>query len=62
MHPGHHVGYVTDLLTPEYLSEQGFEISNLEVYICGSPAMVKDAREKLERIGVEKGMVFFEQY
>jgi ferredoxin-NADP reductase len=33
-----------------------------EFYLCGSPAMVKDAREKLEKLGIPKEKVFFEQY
>lgn len=49
-------GRVTDFLTKENVSSYG------EFYLCGSPAMVKDAREKLEASGVEKEKVFFEQY
>ncbi|MDD2891460.1 MAG: FAD-dependent oxidoreductase [Candidatus Gracilibacteria bacterium] len=49
-------GRVTDFLTKENVSAYG------EFYICGSPAMVKDARERLEASGIEKEKVFFEQY
>ena len=49
-------GRVTDFLTEENLAPYG------EFYLCGSPAMVKDARERLEASGVEKEKVFFEQY
>ncbi len=49
-------GRVTDFLTRENIATYG------EFYLCGSPAMVKDAREKLENIGIEKEKVFFEQY
>ncbi|MDD5198025.1 MAG: FAD-dependent oxidoreductase [Candidatus Gracilibacteria bacterium] len=49
-------GRVTDFLTKENIAPYG------EVYLCGSPAMVKDAREKLEANGIEKEKVFFEQY
>lgn len=49
-------GYVTDWITSENISR--FQ----EFYLCGSPAMVKSAREKLEALGVEKGNIFFEQY
>lgn len=49
-------GRVTDFLTKENTSAYG------EFYLCGSPAMVKDAREKLEGCGVVKENVFFEQY
>lgn len=49
-------GRVTDFLTTENVSSYG------EFYLCGSPAMVKDAREKLEAAGIEKEKVFFEQY
>lgn len=49
-------GRVTDFLTPDNIAIYG------EFYLCGSPAMVKDAREKLESLGVEKEKVFFEQY
>lgn len=43
-------GYVTDHITTDYLGLQGLSTDNLEAYICGSPAMVKDAREKLEEL------------
>lgn len=49
-------GRVTDFLTKENIS------SYEEFYLCGSPAMVKDARERLEASGMEKEKVFFEQY
>ncbi len=49
-------GRVTDFLTKENIESYG------EFYLCGSPAMVKEAREKLENIGIEKEKVFFEQY
>ena len=49
-------GYVTDWITAENISK--YE----EFYICGSPAMVKGAREKLEELGIEKEKIFFEQY
>ncbi len=49
-------GYVTDALTLEYISL--FQ----EFYICGSPVMVKDAREKLTELGIEKERIKFEQY
>lgn len=49
-------GRVTDFLTKENTTPYG------EFYLCGSPAMVKDARTKLEESGVEKERVFFEQY
>ena len=49
-------GRVTDFLTKENVSSYG------EFYLCGSPAMVKDAREKLEANEIEKEKVFFEQY
>jgi NAD(P)H-flavin reductase len=49
-------GRVTDFLTKENVSPYG------EFYLCGSPAMVKDARERLEASGGEKEKVFCEQY
>lgn len=54
--PNATTGYVTSWITPDNVRE--FQ----EFYICGSPAMVKDAREKLEALGVEKTSIFFEQY
>lgn len=51
-----HIGYVTDWITRENMS--GIE----EFYLCGSPAMVKDARAKLEELGVSKECVKFEQF
>jgi Na+-transporting NADH:ubiquinone oxidoreductase subunit F len=48
--------YVTDWITPEQIS--GYE----EYYLCGSPAMVKSAREKLEALGVAKEDIFWEQF
>jgi ferredoxin-NADP reductase len=33
-----------------------------EYYICGSPAMVKGAREKLEALGIAKEDIFWEQF
>lgn len=49
-------GYVTDWITRENISEYD------EYYICGSPAMVKNAREKLETLGVLASQIFFEQF
>lgn len=49
-------GRVTDFLTIENIAPYG------EFYLCGSPAMVKDARSKLEELGASKEKVFFEQY
>jgi ferredoxin-NADP reductase len=49
-------GYVTDWITPEHIG------SYEEFYLCGSPAMVKSAREKLEALGVTKEQVFWEQF
>lgn len=49
-------GYVTDWITPESISK--YE----EYYLCGSPAMVKGAREKLEWLGVKKEDIFWEQF
>jgi NAD(P)H-flavin reductase len=52
----HRAGYVTDFLTPENIIQyQTFSI-------CGSPAMVKNAREILESAGVSKDQIKFEQY
>jgi ferredoxin-NADP reductase len=33
-----------------------------EFYICGSPAMVKSAREKLEALGITKEQILWEQF
>ncbi len=49
-------GYVTDWITSEVT--QKFR----EFYLCGSPAMVHSAREKLAEFGVERERIFFEQY
>lgn len=49
-------GYVTDWITPERVDE--YE----EYYLCGSPAMVRSAREKLEALGVAKEDIFWEQF
>ncbi len=49
-------GYVTDWITEE--SVKSYE----EYYICGSPAMVKSAREKLEALGIEKVDILWEQF
>ncbi len=49
-------GRVTDFLTEENINNYG------EFYLCGSPAMVKDARGKLEQLGITKEQVLFEQY
>lgn len=49
-------GYVTAFLTPENIAN--YE----EFYICGSPAMVKEARTKLTELGVAKEKIFFEQF
>lgn len=53
---GTHRGYVTDFLTTENIAN--FE----EFYICGSPVMVKDTREKLAALGIPKEKIFFEQF
>ena len=49
-------GYVTDWITPEHIEQ--YE----EYYLCGSPAMVKSAREKLEALGIVKEDIFWEQF
>lgn len=49
-------GYVTDWIKEENIMP--YE----EFYLCGSPTMVKDAREKLEILGVQKEQIFWEQY
>lgn len=48
--------YVTDYLIKENISN--YE----EFYICGSPKMVDDARNKLEILWISKENIFFEQY
>lgn len=53
---GHKNGYVTDWIIWENIS------SYQEFYLCGSPAMVKSAREKLEALGVESERIFWEQF
>lgn len=50
-------GYVTDFLKNSEIINQFSEF-----YLCGSPAMVGDARAKLEELWVTKEQVFFEQY
>lgn len=49
-------GYVTDWITPEHIEQ--YE----EYYLCGSPAIVRSAREKLEALGVAKENIFWEQF
>lgn len=49
-------GYVTDWITQENI------VSYEEFYLCGSPAMVKSAREKLTSLGITKERVFWEQF
>lgn len=53
---GYSHGYVVDWIIPENISNYQ------EFYICGSPAMVKSAREKFEALGVENERIFFEQF
>lgn len=53
---GAKTGYVTELLLPEIVSQYQ------EFYICGSPALVKSARETLESLGISKESIRFEQY
>lgn len=48
--------YVTDWITPANIS------SYEEYYLCGSPAMVKSAREKLEALGITKENIYWEQF
>ncbi len=54
--PNENQGYVTDWITNENIAPYQ------EFYICGSPAMVKNAREKLEKLGIKKDQIFWEQY
>lgn len=49
-------GYVTDWIVGENIAPYQ------EFYLCGSPTMVKDAREKLETLGIIKEQIFWEQY
>lgn len=53
---GYKKGYVTDWIIPENIAK--YE----EFYLCGSPVMVKWAREKLEALGIEKEKIFWEQF
>lgn len=53
---GYNNGYVTDWIVSENIA------SYEEFYLCGSPAMVKSAREKLEALGVIKERIFWEQF
>lgn len=48
--------YVTDWITGENI------VNFDEFYLCGSPVMVKSAREKLEILWVKKEQIFFEQF
>lgn len=48
--------YVTDWITA------GRIVDFQEFYICGSPSMVRDARTKLEALGVGSERVFWEQF
>lgn len=50
------IGHVTTWITSTNIA--GIE----EFYLCGSPAMVKDARTRLEELGVPKECVKFEQF
>ncbi len=50
------IGYVTDWINHESIA------SYEEFYICGSPAMVKNAREKLEALWITKDQIFWEQF
>jgi NAD(P)H-flavin reductase len=50
------LGYVIDWIIPENIRNYQ------EFYLCGSPAMVKNAREKLEALGVANDQIFWEQY
>ncbi|HRI36002.1 MAG TPA: hypothetical protein PK765_02840 [bacterium] len=54
--PGYERGYVTDTITETLTGVYK------EYYLCGSPAMVKDARARLSEAGVEPGQIRFEQY
>lgn len=49
-------GYVTDSLSGDIIAQYQ------EFYICGSPAMVKSAREILESFEVSKEQIFWEQF
>ncbi len=50
------IGYVTDWINHESIA------SYEEFYICGSPAMVKSARERLEALWITKEQIFWEQF
>jgi ferredoxin-NADP reductase len=47
---------VTDWISPENIAP--YE----EFYVCGSPAMVKSAREKLDALGIAKENILWEQF
>ncbi len=49
-------GYVTDWITEANIRDYS------EFYICGSPAMVESARNKLTSLGVSKEVIYWEQY
>lgn len=48
--------YVTDWIISDNI--EAYE----EFYLCGSPAMVKDARAKLESLGVKNENIYWEQF
>lgn len=49
-------GYVIDWITPVNIAKYR------EFYLCGSPAMVKSAREKLELLWIANEKIFWEQF
>jgi Na(+)-translocating NADH:ubiquinone oxidoreductase F subunit len=56
-----YLGQIQDVLLAEYLSGHE-DPGNIDYYLCGSPGMIKAALKMLHDLGVEDGMILFDEF
>ena len=54
-------GFIHDVLYQEYLKNHE-NPKDIEYYLCGPPAMIKSGLEMLARIGVQEGMIAYDEF
>lgn len=53
---------MTDILDTNALADIGLDLATMHSYICGSPAMVRDAKQKLLDLDIDPKHIAYEQY
>lgn len=55
------VGFIPDVLFEEYLKNHP-DPNEVEYYLCGPPAMIKSGLEMLDRLGVQKDRIAYDEF